>query len=52
MNPPKCRICGKEEWNHLCSGPVTRAAKIKAARSALAAPKKQKPEKRRTKRKN
>ncbi len=20
MKPPKCRVCGREEWNHVCAG--------------------------------
>lgn len=20
MNPPKCKTCGKEEWQHVCHG--------------------------------
>lgn len=20
MKPPKCKVCGKEEWKHLCTG--------------------------------
>jgi len=22
MNPPKCRSCGKIEWQHICKGPA------------------------------
>lgn len=25
MKPPKCRICGKEEWRHICGFDASRA---------------------------
>lgn len=34
MNPPKCKTCGKEEWNHTC-GPVFTSSDLKT----LATPK-------------
>lgn len=27
MNPPKCRVCGAAEWNHVCYGAARTASK-------------------------
>lgn len=34
MKPPKCRTCGKEEWNHTCKGPVQVAVAPRKAPAA------------------
>ena len=41
MDAPKCRICGKREFNHICAGDATapdRPARNKAARPKSAKP--------------
>ena len=28
MKPPKCRLCGVEEWRHVCAGVVSAASRV------------------------
>jgi hypothetical protein len=38
MNPPKCRVCGVVEWNHLCSGEEPRHGDARVETRPVAPP--------------